>query len=64
MLRKLILVLGATALALTIAIPASASHGTPAKPAKPATPATSPHALCMQALAQAQKTFKAQQRAG
>ena len=45
MLRKLILVLGATALALTIAIPASASHAKPAKPAKPATPATATTSL-------------------
>ena len=35
MLRKLMLVLGGTMLALTIAIPASASHAKPVKPDKP-----------------------------
>jgi hypothetical protein len=54
-IRKLMLAFGATAVALTIALPAWA-----AKPAKPAT--TSAHALCMQAIADANKTFVAQQR--
>jgi hypothetical protein len=61
MLRKLMLVLGGTMLALTIALPASASHAKPVKPAHANAP--SPHALCLQALAQAKKTFNAQQRA-
>jgi hypothetical protein len=61
MLKKLMLVIGGTMLALTIALPASASHAKPAKPANANTP--SPHALCLQALAQANKTFNAQQRA-
>ena len=65
MLRKLMLVLGATMLALTIALPASASHAKPVKPVKPAhaTKTPSPHALCVQALEQAKKAFEAQQRA-
>ena len=61
MLRKLMLVLGGTMLALTIALPASASHATPAKPPHPNAP--TPHSLCLKAIAQANKTFNAQQRA-
>src|SRR5262245_15421024 len=56
MARKLMLALGVTVLALTIVIPAFG-----AKRHKPAT--TSPHALCMQAIVDAQQTFDAQQRA-
>src|SRR6266536_165551 len=62
MLRKLMLVLGVTLLALTIALPASASHAKPVKPAHVAK-TLSPHALCMQALKQAKKAFEAQQQA-
>src|SRR5438093_3417695 len=58
MLRKLMLVLGGTMLALTIALPASASHAKPPHPTAP-----TPHSLCLKALAQANKTFNAQQRA-
>nr|MBA3427868.1 hypothetical protein [Actinomycetota bacterium] len=65
MLRKLMLVLSGTVLALTIALPATASHGKPVKPAKPAHAAKAPsaHTACMQAIAQANKTFGEQQRA-
>src|SRR4051794_12717367 len=60
MAKKLMLVLGGTLLALTIALPASAaSHAKPVKPAK----TTSAHALCMQAIAAANQTFEAQQQA-
>jgi hypothetical protein len=61
MFRKLMLVLGGTMLALTIAIPASATSN--AKPVKPTTPSPSPHALCMQKIADANQTFVASQRA-
>ena len=54
-LRKLMLVLAGMVLALTIAIPASAS--------KPDKLATSAHALCMQAIEQANQAFAANQRA-
>jgi hypothetical protein len=59
-LKKLMLMLAGTMLALTIALPASASsHAKPVKPAK----TTSAHALCMQGIAQANATFTAAQRA-
>ena len=62
MLRKLMLVLGGAMLALTIALPASASHAKPVKPVHP-TKVLSAHALCMQAIAKANKAFKEKQRA-
>src|SRR5262245_9342034 len=57
MLRRLTILLGAAVLTLAVALPAASGHGKPPKEPQ----AQSPHALCMQTVAQSAQTFHQQQ---